>query len=448
MRATASRPTKPQPPGRPDGKLRAAVLALFVAAFVLAAEASPPPAPAPPELTADFDGDGRAETATVRAQGKSARLEIADANGKRLAAADAPVPGGASALVLQGGPLGSPGVLIEVIAAGPNEECRSFWRFRDGALTRLPARNGKQDLPDCSQPDGWAASWERTAGDAPAVWVRERTRQTPRGAHRERDVYVFSGFTLDCDPARSEASIAGVAIPNWNEGILYTPLAIDTLSSRFDLTRFRAAPRLAIRTDRAKGLFAFVLEDPAGRLEAPVTAAARGGEKNEVVLTLQTETGKASARVTVRGSIVSEAVVAGLAPRWDGAYQPTSRFTGGALEVYARAEDEVASNAIVGLWASDHGEQLALNLVPGMLGFLEMRQTQVEVSLDHVPAGSDVLLLPRDGTAPSWALVLKGGNSFDRVPVRCSGRNAGSWSCERAGPTETFHRVGGRMNAR
>ncbi len=424
------------------------MLALFVAAFVFAAEASPPPAPASAELTADFDGDGRTETATVRAQGKSARLEIADAKGKRLAAADAPVPGGASALLLTGGALGSPGVLIEVIAAGPNEECLSFWRFRDGALTRLAARNGKQDLPDCSQPDGWTASWERTAEDAPAVWVRERTRQTPRGAHREREVYVFSGFTLDLDLARSSAEIAGVPIPAWNEGILYTPAAIDTLSSRFDLTRFRSAPRLAIRTDRNKGLFALVFEDHAGRLEAPVTHAARGGESNEAALTLQTEAGKASARVTVRGSIVTEAVVSGISPRWDGGYQPASRFTGGALEIYARAEDEVASNAVVGLWASDHGEQLALNLVPGMLGFLEMRKAQVEVSLDPVPAGTDVLLLPRDGTAPAWGLLLKGGNSFDRVPVRCSGRNAGSWSCEKAGPAETFHRVGGRMNAR
>ena len=317
MRASASRPTKPRP-GRPEGKHRAVVLALCIAAVVLAAEASPPPAPAPAPSTADFDGDGRAETATARAQGKSARLEIADAKGKRLAAADAPVPAGDSVLLLESGALGSPGALIEVIAAGPNEECRSFWRFRDGALTRLPARNGKQNLPDCSPPDGWTASWEKAAKDAPAVWVRERTRQTPRGAHRERDVYVFSGFTLDCDPARSSAEIAGVAIPTWNEGILYTPTAIDTLSTRFDLTRFRAAPRLAIRTDRAKGLFVFAFEDHAGRLEAPVTGAARGGEPNEVILTLETPAGKASARVTVRGSIVSEAVVAGLAPRWAG----------------------------------------------------------------------------------------------------------------------------------
>jgi hypothetical protein len=77
-----------------------------------------------------------------------------------------------------------------------------------------------------------------------------------------------------------------------------------------------------------------------------------------------------------------------------------------------------------------------------------MRRSQLDVSLDPVPAGTDVLLLPRDGAAPAWALVLKGANGIGRVPVRCGSRNAGSWSCETAGPAEAFHRVGGRMNAR
>ena len=77
-----------------------------------------------------------------------------------------------------------------------------------------------------------------------------------------------------------------------------------------------------------------------------------------------------------------------------------------------------------------------------------MRQSQFDVSLDPVPAGTDVLLLPRDGAAPAWAFALKGSNGIDRAPVRCGSRIAGSWSCETAGPAEAFHRVGGRMNAR
>jgi hypothetical protein len=152
--------------------------------------------------------------------------------------------------------------------------------------------------------------------------------------------------------------------------------------------------------------------------------------------------------VAARGGIVSEVRVTGLSPRWDGLYLPGSRFTGDAIEIYARAEDEIASVYLVGLWSSERGEQLALNLVPGVLGVLEMRRSQVEASLDPVLAGTDLLLVPRDGSPPAWALALKGPNAFARVPVRCGGRNAGAWSCEAAGPAEPFHRVGGRMNAR
>ena len=423
------------------------MLALLIAAVALAAEASSP-VPAPAALTADLDGTGRALTAKVSARGKTARLEIADAKGKRLAAVDAPAPGGVSAIRLGSGALGSPGTLMEVVAVGPDEECRSFWRFREGALVRLPARHGNQNLPDCARPDGWTAGWEKKAGDAPAVWVRERTRETPRGTHREREVYAFSGFSLDLDPVRSSGEIAGVAIPAWNDAILYTPSALDNLSSRFDFTRFRTAPRLTIRADRAQGLFALEFTDHAGRLEAAVIATAPGIDLNEIDLTLRAETGKASARVIRRGAIVTEARVAGVSSRWDGGYEPASRFTGAAREIYARAEDELASNALVGLWASERGEQLAMNLVPGVLGVIEMRRSQLDVSLDPVPAGTDVLLLPRDGAAPAWALVLKGANGIGRVPVRCGSRNAGSWSCETAGPAEAFHRVGGRMNAR
>lgn len=424
------------------------MLALSIAALALAAASSPAPAPA--ALTADLDGTGRAVTAKVRARGKSVRLEITDAKGKRLGAVDAPAGGGAaSTLRLGSGSLGSPGTLMEVVAAGPDEECRSFWRFRDGKFVRLPARHGRQTLSDCARPDGWTAGWEKKASDAPAVWVRERTRETPRGKHREREVYAFSGFSLDFDPARSSGEIGGVPIPVWNDAILYTPTALDILSTRFDLTRFRTAPRLRIRADRAQGLFALEFTDHAGRLEAAVTATAPGIDSNEIDLTVRLETGKASARVTLRGAIVTEVLVAGVSSRWDGGYQPASRFAGGALQIYARAEDELASNSLVGLWASDRGDQLAMNLVPGVLGVIEMRHSQLDVSLDPVPAGTDVLLLPRDGTAPAWALVLKGANGIDRVKLRCGSRAAGgSWSCETAGPAEAFHRVGGRMNAR
>lgn len=422
------------------------MLALSIAAVLLASASSPAPSPA--ALTANLDGTGHALRATLRANGKAARLEITGEKSKRLAAADAPAPGSSFSVRLTSGALGSVGTLLEAVAAGPEEECRSFWRFRNGALARLPARRGGQNLPACARPDGWKSVWEKKAADAPAVWVRERERETPRGTHREREVYSFSGFSLDLDPVRSSGEIAGVTIPVWNDAILYTPSALDILSSRFDFTRFRSAPRLRIRTDRAQGVFALELTDQAGRLEAAVTGTAPGIDSNEIDLTLRAESGKASARVTLRGAIVTEAVVAGVSPHWDGGYRPASRLAAGALEIYARAEDELTSNSLTGLWASDGGEQLAMNLVPGVLGAVEMRRSQLDVSLDPVPGGTDVMLLPRDGAAPAWALVLKGPNGIDRVPVHCGSRNAGSWSCEMAGPAEAFHRIGGRMNAR
>ena len=419
--------------------------------LLLAALALAGPAPAgSPTLTTDLDGDGRAETATARLRGKSVRLEIADLAGKRLASADAPAPRGSgeAAVLLTSGALGSSGSLLEVAATRAGEECHSIWRFHGGALARLPVKRGAETLPDCARPDGWTARWEKRAENAPAVWVRERTRATPRGVHSQHEVFAFTGFALELDARRSATEISGVAIPVWNNITLYTKPALEVLSSRFDLSEFRAAPRLRLKTDRAEGVFELQLQDHAGQLAAPVIAAGPGSEPNEVTLTVRAEKGPSDVRATVRGSIVSEVRVTGLSPRWDALYLPGSRFTGDAIEIYARAEDEIASAYLVGLWSSDRGEQLALNLVPGVLGVLEMRRSQVEASLDPVLAGTDVLLIPRDGSPPAWALALKGPNALARVPVRCGGRNAGAWNCEAAGPAEPFHRVGGRMNAR
>jgi hypothetical protein len=417
--------------------------------FAALAFAGPAPA-ATASLTADFAGDGRAETATARAQGKSVRLEIADAAGKRLGFADAPAPAGSGekSIRLTGGPLGSPGSLLELAADGPSEECRSIWRFHDGSLARLPVRRGAEILPDCARPDGWTARWERKSEDTPAVWVRERVRTTPRGPHHEREVFAFTGFAMELDVHRSVSEIGGIGIPVWSQSVLYTRPALEILSTRFDLSGFRSAPRLKFKADRAAGVFELQFRDRAGSFEAPVTAAGKGAEENEVALTIQAEKGPIVVRTFVRGDIVSEVRVTGLSPRWDALYLPASRFTGASFEIYARAEDEVAANHLVGLWTSVKGEQLALNLIPGVLGALEMRRSQVDVSLDPVPARTDVLLIPRDGSSPAWAFTLKGGNSLDRVPVRCGGRNGEAWTCEAAGPGEAFHRIGGRVNAR
>jgi hypothetical protein len=420
------------------------VLSLLPAILGLAAAASATPV----SLSADFDGDGRVETATARPRGKAIRLEIADAGGKRLASADAAAPAGAlDSVTLTGGPLGSPGVLLAVSAAAGGEQCHFVYRFKDRTLTRLPLQQGARRLPDCAPAEGWTLRWERPVEDAPAIAVRERTRETPEGPHREREVYAFTGFALELDPARSSARIGAVVIPTWIPAVLYTRDALEILKSRFDLTRFRAAPRLTIETEPGRGAFAFHFKDRAGELVAPVTEAGRGAENNELQLSIRAGDRTTPVRLTVRDRIVTEVVVSGLGNRWDALYSPANRLTGASVETFARAEDEVASEMLPGLWTSERGEQLAMNLVPGALGVVEMHKAQLEVLLDPVPSGADVLLLPRDGSAPAWALVLRGGNGIARLPVRCA-RDGSAWTCDPTGPGELFHRVGGRMNVR
>jgi hypothetical protein len=422
------------------------VLPLFSAILALAAAASATPV----SLSADFDGDGRVETATARPIGKTIRVEIADARGKRLAWADAAAPAGAldpASLTLTGGPLGSPGVLLAVSSAAAGEQCHSVFRFKDRALTRVPLQQGGRQLPDCAPAEGWTLQWERPAQDSPSVVVRQRTRETPQGPHEERQVYAFTGFALELDLARSSARVGRVVIQTWTPAILYTRDALEILKSRFDFTRFRAAPRLMIETDPDKGVFAFHFKDKAGELVAPVTEAGRGAEKNELQLSIRVGDKTTGVRVTVRDRIVTEVAVSGLDRRWDALYAPANRLTGAAVETFTRAEDEVASDMLPGLWTSEKGEQLAVNLVPGVLGVVEMRKAQLEVLLDPVPRGADVLLLPRDGSTPAWALVLRGGNGIARLPVRCA-RDGNAWNCDPDGPAELFHRVGGRMNVR
>jgi hypothetical protein len=421
------------------------VLAILFTIVALAAAAAEPAT-----LTADLDGDGQAETATARLSRRTIHVEIDDAGGRRLASADAASPGaaaGPAALSLSIGPLGSSGALLEVAAAAAGGECHSVFRFRGGTLSRLPLREGSRERSDCGPAEGWTVRWERPSQEAPSVLVRERTLESPTGAHREREVFAFTGFALELDPARSSAEIGGVSIPAWSERVLYTRMALEILKSRYDLSKFRSAPRLVIEANRARGVFAFHFSDKTGELVAPVTAFGPGAEAGTFKLSVRDGDKTAGVRAVVRDRVVTEVIVSGLSPRWDAVYLPANKFTGGELEIFARAEDEVASDMLVGLWTSERGEQMAVNLVPGVLGVIQVRQAELEVLLDPVPSGSDVLLVPRNGSAPTWALALRGGNGLARLPVRCSG-DRGAWKCESAGPAVVFHRVGGRMNAR
>src|SRR5262249_11317602 len=148
------------------------------------------------------------------------------------------------------------GSLLEVVASTDASECLSVWRYHDGSLTRLPIRgDGGKALPDCASPGEWSHRWERPTPDAPSVLVREKTETAERGTLRRREVYAFAGFSLDLDPKRSGTDVGGLPIPQWYTARYYTLQGLQHLYDRFDLSRFRAMPRLSIDADRDRGLF-------------------------------------------------------------------------------------------------------------------------------------------------------------------------------------------------
>jgi hypothetical protein len=58
----------------------------------------------------------------------------------------------------------------------------------------------------------------------------------------------------------------------------------------------------------------------------------------------------------------------------------------------------------------------------------------------------DVVLLPADPSGQAWGVVLRGPNTFERVPLTCAGADAAG--CRATGPAVKLRRLGARMNAR
>src|SRR5258706_5992564 len=254
----------------------------------------------PPALTADLAGQGERETAAVVVAGKFAALEIRDARGELLARESVPSPGQASPRVaLSLGPLGSAGALVEAAVAGAGVECRTLWRYRDGRLTRVPLVGPSGPVPDCGPPE-WKYRWERPAEDAPALLVRERSRQRGNGVFREVEAYRYAGFRMQPDTARFASSINGVEIPGWRDVILYPRELPDRLAERYDLSPFRAAPRARLFADRAEGVFELRFEDASRQSSFPVNAARPGDTKSDALLPVRTD--GARVRVVVSGA--------------------------------------------------------------------------------------------------------------------------------------------------
>ena len=402
-----------------------------------------------PSLTVDLDGDGTNEGVTAESARGFVRLQVRDAAGRQVADAKAPSPAGdVVALSLTSGPLGSAGALIEVAASTDAMDCRTFWRYRDGALGSLALRDAAgQTLPACAAPGGWSSRWEAASGGRSAAWVRERTETVAGGPFEVREAYAFAGFSLDFDAERSATRIGGVPIPAWYAATLYSRSALEILYSRFRLEAMRSEPTLAIEADRRRGVFALRFDGPHGALVAPVDSYAVSSEGATLGARAGDRTARARVRFAAGGTVPLTVTVEGLGPDWDRTYSPAGAWRGGAREVFMSAADELASQDLAGAWSNPRGEirQFAVEGEPPYR--LRSGDAVWTVNLDGAAAPFDALLLPAGQPAGrAWGIVLQGGNRIDRVPAVCSGAPPGP-PCRAEGERETLRRVGARINA-
>ena len=375
-------------------------------------------------------------------------MTVRDARGRRVANAAAPAPRERDVAVsLAAGVLGSAGALLEVAASSPAETCRSVWRLRSGKLDRLPIRSAAGPLPSCGPREEWTARFERDAEDKPARYLRERSRATPRGTHKETQVFQFSGFQLDL--AESRGAIDGIAIPDWYDAVFYPRPAIEALFERFDFTPLRQLPQLSIDADPARGAFSLRFHDGRKETVLPVRASSPGPE-NAILLRVDGAKEPVDVAVRLTRDVPWEIEVRGLSERLDGTYAPVSRVQKGALRVYPNAASELSANGLPGTWSIDAQRTITIAAAPGSLDRIQVDRESFAVDLDRAPAGLDVLLVPEHEKAPSWALDLRGPHAVLRVPVRCS-----AWPsppdeapCEAAGPAVTLRRLGARINLR
>ena len=412
---------------------------LLLLAVFLSAEAAPPA-----RLQADLDGQGDTESAAVVALGGKVRLEIRDSRGKLLAESLVPAPEGSDPRVaVTAGSLGSAGALVEAVAAAAQAECRSLWRYRDGRLFQTPVLTPAGPLPDCAPPE-WSYRWERPSEEAPALYMRERSRRTPNGLFRQVEAFRYAGFRLDADPARFSVSINGVEIPAWRDVVLYRKAAAEQLSSRFDLSPFRSQPRLRLVTDRAQGVFEARIEGASAPETFPVTAASSDANGRETILTAGTRGIRVRVLLSADGSVPLEAVVEGLGERLDREYVALEQRRPSGLRVYDSAEQELAEEYLPGTW-DDGKKPLVIKLLSASPILLRVGESDVSLSVTRAPRGADILLLPKDGSPPVLGIRLHGPNTLIEVPVRCE---AGGERCVAGAAGPQRRRAGARLNIR
>ncbi len=409
-------------------------------------------APAPPPLAVDLDGDRVPETVSATLHGKKVRIEVSDTAGQRRARAEAAAPeSGAAQIALTTGSLGSAGALLEVSVSTPARECRTIWRLREKELSPVPVVGRKGKLPECATPEGWTDQWRKPREDAPADWVRERTRSVAQGELLRTEVYQFSGFELTLDASRSTAKIDGVWIPEWSSETLYPRSLMETLNSGFDLSAFKTTPRLRVLADRDEGVFAIEVLRPSGAERLPIRRGDWDEKKSEWQLTIVQDKRPGYVRLHMSPDQRHplELSIEGLGDDLRHDYVPISRRTSAGIEVFMRVEDQIALQSLTGSWDSRGGERLSINVVSVDPTVLEIGKQRFLLDIARAPQGSDLLLLPRDGSAPKMALQLRGPDVFARLPVTCETQTmAQTGGCRVTGRGENFRRVGSQVNSR
>jgi len=400
---------------------------------------------APASLKADLDGDGAVETITAVPHGKAMRIEVADAGGKRLARVDtAPRRFAAAHITITSGTLGSMGELVEVVrsSADGSEECRSLWRYRDRTLSPVPVSGRAGPLPECGKPEGWSYRWEAQE-NAPAVLVRERTREVADGSHHQKESFRYTGFRAEFDPARSTSRINGVDIPSWSNVTLYPRSALERVTLRYDLSALRQSPRLRLDGDPEKGVFAASIERPARTERFVVTSATRGQERGTMELTLGSgpSPGRATVGISTDGKLPIEARLVGMGDDVAAPFAVVTAPTGTGLEAYLTAEEELALHALPGTWDARDGERIEVQIVSISPTILRLGTSEFAVDTNRAPAGTDMLLVPRSERSPALAITLRGPDIFARAKASC----APTKPCKTEGDSKIFRRLGSAL---
>jgi hypothetical protein len=240
------------------------------------------------------------------------------------------------------------------------------------------------------------------------------------------------------------ALASGVEIPSWRTVTLYTRQALENLDARFDLSPIRDGPRLTIVADRSEGIFDVVLEEGTRRETLPVHSVSAGNDPSERVL-IAGENG-ACVRVRLAGAgIPFEAALEGAGREFDQEYVAVARAVEPSLRIFDSAEQEILAAYLPGSWDAG-GTPVELAVAGSRPPEIRFGSGQFYLSIPRAPAGTDLLLLPRDGSIPTVAIRLQGYDRFLEIPLRCRPAADAFYSCEVSGAGRAFRRAGARLN--